>query len=176
MKNLYHLLFLKNYESLNSLRALFFIYNTWAKSTWSLPVLVGSLFGPIRTLYPERYIAASTLDSEANLMWQKFFLDSRKVEISPQRSKTSLIMPSVMFSGRPEFQKYARIEINWKKVFDYSKITHHQRRRCGIREVFLSWWVVVRWDLVGKVCSFYSVWLLWYFGWQDWQFCRRSTD
>ena len=46
----------------------------FAKSTWSFPVFGGSLSPPILIRNPLNCIALSTLASEPNRIWQKFFL------------------------------------------------------------------------------------------------------
>lgn len=50
---------------------------------------------------PDRKRALSTVDSSANLMWQKFFLLLRMAVISPHCPKTSMMSCSVAFSGKP---------------------------------------------------------------------------
>lgn len=46
-------------------------------------------------------MALSTMNSSAKRMWQKFFLLFRMAVMSPHCSKTSRIISSVAFSGRP---------------------------------------------------------------------------
>lgn len=50
---------------------------------------------------PDRKRALSTVNSSANLIWQKFFLLLRMAVISPHCPKTSMMSCSVAFSGRP---------------------------------------------------------------------------
>ncbi len=50
---------------------------------------------------PDRKRALSTVNSSANLMWQKFFLLLRMAVMSPHCPKTSIMSCSVAFSGRP---------------------------------------------------------------------------
>lgn len=46
-------------------------------------------------------MALSTMNSSAKRMWQKFFLLFRMAVMSPHCSKTSRMISSVAFSGRP---------------------------------------------------------------------------
>lgn len=50
---------------------------------------------------PDRKRALSTVDSSANLIWQKFFLLLRMAVISPHCPNTSMMSCSVAFSGKP---------------------------------------------------------------------------
>lgn len=50
---------------------------------------------------PDRKRALSTVNSSANLIWQKFFLLLRMAVMSPHCPKTSMMSCSVAFSGRP---------------------------------------------------------------------------